>query len=624
MKNFKLYKNYSFKSCLYNHFKRPSINLMFKKADTVMDLYINKVKIWTVFFCLLPLYFLSTNIVQGLIMPQGICKNSGVTPSAKNHQKGYEHLGKIVFPDLPFNSRYLSKYPNLYWSIVLSPVALQVSAASSILTLKVSLGMNSYVLNFPIFHNDEHSLELYKDHIQKMSIAFPSNAESSFKTYINNSVSLKQVRNREILDHFQIIVPKHYSLHICLTALQAASNINSYNATFKQDKELIIKENLQRNNVIPSVNENKIENLNNCLVIEKLDKTQHPVSKVDVHSTDTNSLCLTNIGYLIVVFYLLALWTFSTKLTLHTNIRFISAPFRGLPLFSFSIRRCTFFRELEPLRDATSLVRNFQLLWLHVCTQVLRLVCSFWWVFVFVNCAFQCFSLSFEVLGFVVRNAFYSQNSFQMSSLSSTQLVIHILFKFCFIISFTFNISYSFVALNILTIARKKCCDTMCFTTSSQHTMAGSHWDGTSSFTSSLQHTCVSGRTLGAYKCILSPRMVILKQQPSVSLTIQGLMSLSCKAIIIFFSDLKCSTKECHIISKLLHIFLWGAALQLSLKVFTISTLYLWCSYKLLYTMLYISLMNFWNFIKSFFRFYSHKYQLYLYAKFNLCIRSLC
>ena len=133
-----------------------------------------------------------------------------------------------------------------------------------------------------------------------------------------------------------------------------------------------------------------------------------------------------------------------------------------------------------------------------------------------------------------------------------------------------------------------------------QHTMAGSRWDGTSSFTSSLQHTCAGGRTLGAHKCILSPRMVNLKQQPSVSLTIQGLMSLSCKAIIIFFSDLKCSTKECHIISKLLHISLWGAALQLSLKVFTISTLYLWCSYKLLYLILYISLMNFWNFIKNF------------------------
>ena len=172
-----------------------------------------------------------------------------------------------------------------------------------------------------------------------MSIAFPLNAESSFKTYINNSVSFKQVRNREILDHFQIIVPKHYSLHICLTALQAAININSYNATFKQDKELIIKENLQRNNVIPSVNKNKIKNLNNCLVMEKLDssprkKTQHPVSKVDVHSTDTNSLCLTNIGYLIVVFCLLALWTLSTKLTVHTSTKFISAPFsRPSPFF---------------------------------------------------------------------------------------------------------------------------------------------------------------------------------------------------------------------------------------------------------------------------------------------------
>ena len=164
MKNFKLFKNYSFKSCLYNHFKRPSISLMFRKADTVMNLYINKIKIWTVFFCLLSLYFLSTNIVQGIIMPQGICKNSGVTPSAKNHQKGYEHLGRIVFPDLPFSSRYLCKYPTLYWSIVLSPVALQVPAASIILTSdKVSLGMNSCLLTFPSFHKTEHILELYRN-----------------------------------------------------------------------------------------------------------------------------------------------------------------------------------------------------------------------------------------------------------------------------------------------------------------------------------------------------------------------------------------------------------------------------------------------------------------------------
>ena len=345
MKNFKLFKNYSFKSCLYNHFKRPSISLMFRKADTVMDLDINKIKIWAVFFCLIFLYFLSTNIVQGIIMPQGICKNSGVTPSAKDHQKGYEHLGKIVFPDLLFSSRYLCKYPTLYWSIVLSPVALQVPAASIILTSdKVSLGMNSCLLTFPSFHKTEHILELYRNHIQeKISNASLSNAQSSFKTYYNNSVSFKQVRNREILDHFQIIVPTFYSLEICFSnslvklfnivtpfscpvpdppmlkearkvrepnmlkiALQAAIKVNSDISTFKQDKEFNIKEKLQRNNVIPLVNKNKIKNLTNCLV-----------------SID-----------------------------------------------------------------------------LYINTQVFQLLYSPWWVFIFVSSAFQCFSLSFEVLVF--------------------------------------------------------------------------------------------------------------------------------------------------------------------------------------------------------------------------------
>ena len=160
---------------------------MFRKADTVMDLDICKINSRTVFFCLVFLYFLSANIVQEIIRPQGICKISGVTPSAKDHQKGYEHLGRIVFPDLLFNSRYLCKYPTLYWSKVLSAASLQDTAATRIILINdtVSLGMNSCLLTLPIFHKTEHNLKLYKDHLQnKMSnaiIIIFSNAQSSFK-----------------------------------------------------------------------------------------------------------------------------------------------------------------------------------------------------------------------------------------------------------------------------------------------------------------------------------------------------------------------------------------------------------------------------------------------------------
>ena len=122
------------------------------------------------------------------------------------------------------------------------------------------------------------------------------------------------------------------------------------------------------------------------------------------------------------------------------------------------------------------------------------------WVFKLVGMAFQSFSPSHEVLVFMVCCAIYFKCSLQNSSLPILQFIKHFMFGLYIFIGFTFNISYSFVASNILTIAGNKCSDTMCFTTSSQHTMAGSHCDSTSSFTSSLQHICVGGRTLGAYK----------------------------------------------------------------------------------------------------------------------------
>ena len=93
--------------------------------------------------------------------------------------------------------------------------------------------MNSCSLTLPIFQKTEHNLKIYKDHLQdKMSnaiIIIFLKAQSLFKIYCRKSVSFKQVRNRGILDYFQIIVPIFYSLEICFVKSLVKLKLKSFN-----------------------------------------------------------------------------------------------------------------------------------------------------------------------------------------------------------------------------------------------------------------------------------------------------------------------------------------------------------------------------------------------------------
>ena len=124
-------------------------------------------------------------------------------------------------------------------------------------------------------------------------------------------------------------------------------------------------------------------------------------------------------------------------------------------------------------------------------------------------------------------------------------------------IGFIFNNSYSVVAPNIYTIAGSRRSDTSCFTTSPQRTMAWSHCGGTSCFTPSSRRTSVSKRTLGAYHNILSPPLVLLKQQHYAGSTLQGHMSLLLKDININLISYLKFIKEYHITLSILFFSLW-------------------------------------------------------------------